>query len=151
MRHQTVSVALALLLSVATGIPTAGSQDNKDDDRQRSSQAVQLGPRPFFLINEMEDGSLKQQLQKCSAGPFRKSDFSIGHRGAPLQFPEHTRESYEAGARLARESWPMATTASKREVAGARIAGGRGTHRAACLRCCSTPLDKECRRSTSSR
>ena len=26
--------------------------------------------------------------------------FSIAHRGAPLQFPEHTKESYEAGARM---------------------------------------------------
>ena len=29
-----------------------------------------------------------------------KSDFSIGHRGAPLQFPEHTRESYVAAAQM---------------------------------------------------
>ena len=48
----------------------------------------------------MQDGWLKRQLQSCSAGPFSKSDFSIGHRGAALQFPEHTRESYEAGARM---------------------------------------------------
>ena len=27
-------------------------------------------------------------------------DFSIGHRGAPLQFPEHTRESYLAAAKM---------------------------------------------------
>lgn len=25
-------------------------------------------------------------------------DFSIGHRGAPLEFPDHTKESYEAAA-----------------------------------------------------
>lgn len=28
------------------------------------------------------------------------TDFSIGHRGAPLQFPEHTKESYVAAARM---------------------------------------------------
>ena len=100
MRHQTVTVALALLLSVATGVATAGSGNDRDDDRQRTNSSVQLGPRPSFLINEMEDSRLKRQLQKCSAGPFKKSDFSIGHRGAALQFPEHTKESYEAGARL---------------------------------------------------
>lgn len=61
---------------------------------------MQLGARPFFLVNEMEDGRLQRQLQKCTAGPFKKSDFSMGHRGAALQFPEHTRESYEAGARM---------------------------------------------------
>jgi hypothetical protein len=29
---------------------------------------------------------------------FSVSDFSIAHRGACLQFPEHTLESYKAGA-----------------------------------------------------
>ena len=31
---------------------------------------------------------------------FRVSDFSIGHRGACMQFPEHTLESYEAASRM---------------------------------------------------
>lgn len=61
---------------------------------------AQLGPRPFFLVDDLEDGELKETLQACSDGPFFRSDFSIGHRGAPLQFPEHTRESYVAGARM---------------------------------------------------
>jgi Glycerophosphoryl diester phosphodiesterase family len=47
-----------------------------------------------------EPSRLKSALQRCSEGPFFKTDFSIGHRGAPLQFPEHTRESYVAAARL---------------------------------------------------
>lgn len=37
---------------------------------------------------------------QCKAGPFQRSDFSIGHRGAAMQFPEHTRESYQAAARM---------------------------------------------------
>ena len=48
----------------------------------------------------MSEGPLKTKLQACSEGPFRKTEFSIGHRGAPLMFPEHTRESYEAAARM---------------------------------------------------
>jgi len=63
-----------------------------------SEPAVQLGPRPFFLISQMQTSPLKHQLQQCSKGPFRKTNFSIGHRGAALMFPEHTRESYEAAA-----------------------------------------------------
>ncbi|HQS99777.1 MAG: glycerophosphodiester phosphodiesterase [Hydrogenophilales bacterium 16-64-46] len=63
-------------------------------------QAVELGPRPFFLVDEMQDGDLKTALKQCGNGPFRKRDFSIGHRGAPMQFPEHTRESYIAAARM---------------------------------------------------
>jgi glycerophosphoryl diester phosphodiesterase len=59
---------------------------------------VQLGPRPFYLVENMDDGPLKSALQQCASGPFFKTDFSIGHRGAALQFPEHTKESYEAAA-----------------------------------------------------
>jgi glycerophosphoryl diester phosphodiesterase len=61
---------------------------------------VQLGPRPYFVVENMDEGPLKQKLQSCSEGPFKSSDFSIGHRGAPLQFPEHTKESYVAAARM---------------------------------------------------
>lgn len=61
---------------------------------------VQLGPRPFYLVEDMDEGKLKDDLEACSEGPFKKSDFSIGHRGAALQFPEHTKESYEAAARM---------------------------------------------------
>jgi glycerophosphoryl diester phosphodiesterase len=70
---------------------------NREHDRGNS---VQLGPRPFYLVDDMEDSPLKTELQKCSDGPFKRSDFSIGHRGAALQFPEHTKESYEAAARM---------------------------------------------------
>ena len=61
---------------------------------------IQLGPRPFFLVEDMTDGALKTKLQSCSNGPFAKTGFSIGHRGAPLMFPEHTKESYEAAVRM---------------------------------------------------
>ncbi len=61
---------------------------------------IQLGPRPFFLVEEMADSPLKTKLQSCSNGPFTKTGFSIGHRGAPLMFPEHTKESYQAAARM---------------------------------------------------
>lgn len=65
-----------------------------------ADDAVQLGPRPYYLVADMDEGPLKTALQQCAAGPFEKTDFSIGHRGAPLQFPEHTKESYEAAARM---------------------------------------------------
>ena len=61
---------------------------------------VQLGPRPYFLVNDMLDSPLKTKLQSCGNGPFKKTAFSIGHRGAAMLFPEHTKESYEAAARM---------------------------------------------------
>ena len=86
----------------------------------KGMQSVHLGPRPFYLVENMDKSDLKAALQACAgtapaaaAGAadaggdgggadraFAPSDFSIGHRGAPLQFPEHTKESYEAAARM---------------------------------------------------
>lgn len=60
---------------------------------------IQLGPRPHYLVDQMPDGSLKDRLTACK-GPFRSTPFSIGHRGAALQFPEHSAESYRAAARM---------------------------------------------------
>ena len=61
---------------------------------------VQLGPRPYYLVSDMDEGPLKNKLEACSEQRAERSDFSIGHRGAPLQFPEHTKESYEAAGRM---------------------------------------------------
>jgi len=50
----------------------------------------------------MRAGSLKTSLEQCLTTTFRNQvhDFSIGHRGACLQFPEHTAESYQAAIEL---------------------------------------------------
>lgn len=93
--------AMASVISLLS--PVAGSADPKDHfhkSHRSFEQTVQLGPRPFFLVADMENGDLKTALKQCSEGPFYKSDFSIGHRGAAFQFPEHTRQSYEAAARM---------------------------------------------------
>ena len=88
-RHRSVLTALLLL---ATMLPAAA----QDVTLPREPQ---IGPRPFYLVDKMKDGPLKTQLAQCT-GPFRKTDFSIGHRGAAMQFPEHSRESYIAAARM---------------------------------------------------
>jgi glycerophosphoryl diester phosphodiesterase len=66
----------------------------------RADEAVQLGPRPFYLVDKLDAGPLKDKLKSCATRPFKRSTFSIGHRGAAMQFPEHTEESYRAGARM---------------------------------------------------
>lgn len=61
-----------------------------------ASERIELGPRPFDLLERLEEGPLKQALAACIDRPARRTDFSIAHRGAPLQFPEHSLESYRA-------------------------------------------------------
>jgi len=92
----TAVIITTILLALAAIVSAAG--DKKDP--KEKEPAVQLGPRPFYLVADMDPSRLKTELEQCSAGPFEKTDFSIGHRGAALQFPEHTRESYVAAARM---------------------------------------------------
>jgi glycerophosphoryl diester phosphodiesterase len=88
MKFSPALFGLALLAQ-----PMAALADN------HSETAVHLGVRPLYLVDQMEASDLKDKLASCANGPFAKSDFSIGHRGAALQFPEHTQESYTAAAR----------------------------------------------------
>ncbi|MGD8784859.1 MAG: glycerophosphodiester phosphodiesterase, partial [Thioalkalispiraceae bacterium] len=93
---------LTLILGVQIVIAGETEHNNKKYHKYKNSKqiAVQLGPRPFFLVDDMEEGPLKDELKTCKKKRFKRSDFSIGHRGAPLQYPEHTRESYMAAARM---------------------------------------------------
>lgn len=90
------AVVRYLLLSVLCCLAPIASAKAQTATLPREAQ---LGPRPFYLVDKMKDGPLKTQLSSCT-GPFHKTDFSIAHRGAPLQFPEHSRESYLAAARM---------------------------------------------------
>ena len=95
-----ISTPLLLISNISSANERRDSKNYSTDSNSygNNSNSVQLGPRPFFLIDDMDEGKLKKELKKCSNGPFKKTDFSIGHRGAGMQFPEHTKESYEAAA-----------------------------------------------------
>ena len=98
-----VSVLL-IMLGGCQSPPAAPSVINNLDQAAAiphlADYSVSLGPRPFYLLDQLREGPLRTQLEACRVGPFRPTRFSIGHRGAPLQFPEHTRASYLAAARM---------------------------------------------------
>jgi glycerophosphoryl diester phosphodiesterase len=96
---------LLILLLGSLVIACAGSNNDRslNNESQRSllgALNIQVGPRPYFLIADLATSDLKTTLESCSEMPFKKTDFSIGHRGAAMQFPEHTKESYKAAARM---------------------------------------------------
>ncbi len=99
-----MSLAAVILTACLSSPAVVSAQDdsgNRNAERKHSRRRnVQVGPRPYFLVEDMDESPLKRKLQQCAEGPFYKTEFSIGHRGAPLQFPEHTKESYEAAARM---------------------------------------------------
>ena len=99
--HRTLLRLAAFALAGLAALPTL-AHDRPDGGDRRDGVPVQLGPRPFFLVNDMAESPLKRRLQHCAATreTYRPTLFSIGHRGAAMQFPEHTKESYEAAARM---------------------------------------------------
>ncbi|KAH7065815.1 PLC-like phosphodiesterase [Paraphoma chrysanthemicola] len=87
--HPAVTLALAAL-AVAHPI------SNKQGDC-----LVSLGDRPYYIINNMTNGPLKDKLLSCQNKPVTITDFTIGHRGGgTLQFPEETKQAEDTGARM---------------------------------------------------
>jgi glycerophosphoryl diester phosphodiesterase len=86
-RATSLAGTASLCFMAAVGAQTAGS-------------GVELGARPALLVEDMRDGALKERLRACLQQPPRRTEFSIGHRGAGLVYPEHTLEAYEAGFRM---------------------------------------------------
>lgn len=93
-----LAVAIALVIVILSGaaVPLGFSVPIAEDDRP----PLTYGVRPFWLIEHMSPGKLRDELRACRHQKPRRALFSIGHRGAPMQFPEHTRESYVAAAQL---------------------------------------------------
>ncbi|MFT6327825.1 MAG: glycerophosphoryl diester phosphodiesterase [Crocinitomicaceae bacterium] len=85
---------IVFLLITFLFILISGCAEKKDFSG--SGTPARIGVRPLFLIDQMEQSPLKETLLQCKKNNFYSTDFSIGHRGAPMQFPEHTKESYLA-------------------------------------------------------
>ncbi|WP_386685107.1 glycerophosphodiester phosphodiesterase family protein [Loktanella sp. R86503] len=89
----TWTTTLAILLLAGPALPVFAQSDSMETP-------VTYGPRPFYLIDTMEDGELKDKLASCTGQTPTRSNWSIGHRGAAMMFPEHTAEGYTAAAQM---------------------------------------------------
>ncbi|KAK4184234.1 PLC-like phosphodiesterase [Podospora australis] len=98
----TVQKLALLYFGVIAALAAPSDRNNKNNNAKVSSiKRISLGPRPYWLVDQMDEGPLKQKLAACSDKEPRRSDWSIGHRGGgTLQFPEHTNESVIAGSRM---------------------------------------------------
>ena len=93
-------VAVGFLAAITAISVSAGDRTDRWDGYEWREDNIQVGLRPFYLVDGMDDSALKRKLKSCENKPVKRTNFSIAHRGAPLQFPEHTLEAYTAGARM---------------------------------------------------
>ena len=77
--RQIVMLIFASIIGLFGNQATAASLDNIDDVK-RGAKNIQVGPRPYFLVDDMDPGPLKATLKQCDEKPLSKTDFSIGHR-----------------------------------------------------------------------
>lgn len=99
-------VLLPVLAQLALASPVLDSPAPNDStfsgvslEARWADKNIQVGARPYYLIRNMTDSPLKSKLESCREEPIRPSRFSISHRGAPLQFPEHSVEGIYMAAR----------------------------------------------------
>jgi glycerophosphoryl diester phosphodiesterase len=103
MRVMISSVATGVLIALTTGVSAvpATLSYTQQQKQQYPRRNVELGPRPQFLVNNMDEGWLKKRLNSCLDKEAVTTKFSIGHRGGGcLQFPEETLESHMAGIKM---------------------------------------------------
>jgi glycerophosphoryl diester phosphodiesterase len=100
MFRSTTTILTLLVGLAAAGLAQAAGSAGQFHEYRGIGNTIHLGPRPGFLVDDMSDSPLKNKLRSCANRNLRKTAFSIGHRGAALQFPEHTLESYVAAARM---------------------------------------------------
>ena len=85
MHQHVVTLTLVALLTTSPGLVRAAS-DHGAEGREHAHEArregVQLGPRPFYLVDKLSESRLKRQLEHCADGPFSQTTFSIGTAGA---------------------------------------------------------------------
>jgi glycerophosphoryl diester phosphodiesterase len=101
--HHTTTLAMALAITTVFVSAAHADRDDRFSNNRGghfSNDSVQLGPRPFYLVQGMDVGKLKDRLMQCENGPFYRTDFSIAHRGGALLFPEHSDTAYRGGARM---------------------------------------------------
>jgi len=94
--RKEVNLAMALALVTTAGAATVSVADDYDHfDRGHGNQygqkrtvgEVQLGPRPFYLVQGMDEGKLKDRLMQCQDGSFSRTDFLWAIAAPRSSFP----------------------------------------------------------------
>jgi len=85
MRTTISTIALTVLLAdLAVAAPTYSGHTDRIPYTAKDDYYISLGPRPYYIIQNMTDSPLKRKLESCENGPFGITTWSIGHRYSPF-------------------------------------------------------------------
>jgi len=89
-KKNALKTSVLWICGVGIAMATSSALSNTDTTNERLSN----------LVDALNESELKTTLSSCLTQPLKPTLFSIGHRGAPLEFPEHTKEGYIAAAEM---------------------------------------------------
>jgi glycerophosphoryl diester phosphodiesterase len=64
-----LAITAVFALFQAVTMSTAADRFAHNDEHPGRGPQVQLGPRPFYLVDKMEPSRLKRDLRKCTERP----------------------------------------------------------------------------------
>ena len=100
MREARRTSAVFLLLGLVASTGGIAGEDGCPTLATGGSLDPIRTDRPASLVARLPPGTLRERLERCLEAAPARGARTIGHRGAPRRYPEHTRESYQAAARL---------------------------------------------------
>ena len=134
MRHFTFAFALALIRRLGWRPRLRPRAAGRARSKWRNEQRLERSKHPARsapVLSRQRHGGRPAQAAAAGVrrrGPFKQSDFSIGHRGAALQFPEHTRSPTRRRARMGAGILECDVTFTKDKRAGLPARAERPAH-----------------------
>lgn len=98
--YAPVAIVLILASLLLAGCTNPLKRADDDASARSTTSTVPALRRSISLAQSLTDKELKKTLLSCENTPQTKSNFAIGHRGAPLKYAEHTKQSYVASAKM---------------------------------------------------
>jgi glycerophosphoryl diester phosphodiesterase len=70
-------LAWSALVAPGLAAPPPPRETGRCDDGLKPIKRISLGPRPYWLVDNMDEGPLKTKLASCSEKEMKRSDWCV--------------------------------------------------------------------------
>jgi len=92
MSKKLVILGVAAAVTALSGYLGVSTADNDSQhDRDNGIRNIQVGPRPYFLVDDMDPSPLKAALKQCSEKPLKRPISRLAIAEPGCNFPSTPR------------------------------------------------------------